>query len=91
MFEPPFVVVRRTSSPSDRNRAVATVIVGEKSVAVENHLLVLLPKDGEVKNCHKLVQVLALAGTNDFLNAGIRCRHLTTGVVAQIPWVEADD
>ncbi len=90
VFKPPFVVIRRTSSPSDRNRAVATVIVGNRNVAVENHLLVLLPKDGEVESCRRLTQVLASDETNDYLNVGIRCRHLTTGIVAQIPWLEPD-
>lgn len=91
VFKPPFAVVRRTSSPSDRNRAVATVIVGDRTVAVENHLLVLLPMDDNVESCRRLVQVLASDATNTFLNAEIRCRHLTTGIVAQIPWVVPDD
>lgn len=91
VFKPPFVVVRRTSSPSDGNRAVATVIVGDRTVAVENHLLVLLPMDGSVETCRRLIRVLASHETNTFLNAEIRCRHLTTGIVAQIPWVEPDE
>lgn len=90
-FRPPFVVVRRTSSPSDRNRAVATVILGERDVAVENHLLVLLPEDGSLESCRELVRVLASDATDDYLNASIRCRHLTTGIVARIPWIETDD
>jgi Pyridine nucleotide-disulphide oxidoreductase len=39
-FVPPFVVVRRTSRPGDKHRAVGTIISGRSSVAVENHLIV---------------------------------------------------
>lgn len=89
-FMPPFVVVRRTSSPSDRYRAVATVVVGDRPVAVENHLLVLLPHDKKLKGCVELSRVLALDETNDYLNTAMRCRHLTTGIVGQIPWIPSD-
>lgn len=87
-FEPPFVAVRRTSSPSDRQRAVATIITGEKRVAVENHLLVLLPKDGSLGTCEKLVDVLQGPTTSAYLNETIRCRHLTTASIGSIPWNE---
>lgn len=90
VFQPPFVVVRRTSSPSDRNRAVATGITGNRPIAVENHLIVLLPKDGKLDTCQRLIEVLRMDETNDYLNSSIRCRHLTTGVVAQIPWFVSD-
>lgn len=85
-FKPPFVAVRRTSSPSDQHRALATLVIGPKPVAVENHLLVCLPKAGGKKKCQQLVAVLRRAATNDFLNQRIRCRHLTVGVVKEIPW-----
>lgn len=90
VFQPPFIVIRRTSSPNDRKRAVGAVITGEKAVAVENHLIVLIPKMGGVKTCHKLLGALASDGTNDFLNEHIRCRHLTTGSVRTIPWAVSD-
>lgn len=85
-FQPPFAVVRRTSSPSDRQRAVATIINGDRRVAVENHLLVLLPKDGELETCEALVKVLQDPHTSAYLNETIRCRHLTTASVGSIPW-----
>ena len=50
LFEPPFVVVRRTSRPDQKYRAVATVVLGKDPVAVENHLIVLLPKNGTGTN-----------------------------------------
>jgi hypothetical protein len=83
---PPFVAVRRTSSPSDRNRAVGTIIIGDQPVAVENHLIVLKPKDNAVSTCKKALAVLLSRKTSNFLNIEIRCRHLTTNVVASIPW-----
>ncbi|QQV77310.1 hypothetical protein H5J25_00200 [Sphingomonas aliaeris] len=89
LFQPPFVVVRRTSSPSDRKRAVGAIIVGERPVAVENHLIVLIPDDGRYETCNELLSILGADGTTDYLNDLIRCRHLTTGSVTSIPWLTA--
>lgn len=86
LFQPPFVVVRRTSSPSDRKRAVGSIIVGDKPVAVENHLIVLIPNDGSYERCVELLAVLGADATTEYLNRLIRCRHLTTGSVISIPW-----
>jgi hypothetical protein len=88
LTKPPFVVVNRTSSPSDKSRARATIIVGKDPVAVENHLVILKPKKGGVRICRKLVTQLKSAKTNDFLNERIRCRHLTVSAVKEIPWQE---
>ena len=90
VFKPPFVVVRRTSSPSDKHRAVGAIIVGDRDVAVENHLIVLLPREGGLVACQNLLAVLKNAATSDFLNEHIRCRHLTTGSVVAIPLVTPD-
>jgi len=90
-FKPPFVVIRRTSSPSDRSRAVASIIVGDRDVAVENHLIVLSPTAGDIEICHRLLRALRHQRTSDYLNSVIRCRHLTTKSVASIPWVNGDD
>jgi N-6 DNA Methylase len=84
---PPFVVIRRTSSPSDRQRAVATIVVGDNPVAVENHLVVLLPKSGGYKKCKQVLDVLSAEVTSDHLNRTMRCRHLTTSAVIEIPWI----
>ncbi len=88
IFTPPFVVVHRTSSPTDNNRCVASVIDENQKVAVENHLIVLEPKEGGVEMCKSLVNVLKSQTTNEFLNQRIRCRHLTVASVKEIPWVE---
>jgi len=85
-FQPPFVVVRRTSSPKDRERARATLILGHKPVLVENHLLVLEPLDGLEATCRQMVEILKREQTTDWLNERIRCRHLTVESVSQIPY-----
>lgn len=87
-LQPPFVVIKRTSSPSDRNRASATFINLREAVAVENHMIVVKPKDGKVSTCKSLMRVLQNQQTNDFLNERIRLRHLTVGVVKDIPFIE---
>jgi hypothetical protein len=91
VFTPPFVAIRRTSSPSDKLRAVATVVAGDEPVAVENHLLVATPHDRSVASCQALVDVLRAPETNDQLNDLMRCRHLTTGAIKELPWIHADE
>jgi len=88
LIQPPFVVVNRTSSPSDQCRAAATIIKGSQPVAVENHLIVMSPKKGGLNKCRKLLKVLKSSCTNSYLNDRIRCRHLTVGAVKEIPWIE---
>lgn len=86
LFAPPFVVVRRTSRPEDRFRAVPTLVLLEEDVAVENHLLVLVPRDGSAATCRRLLAVLRKPATSNWLNNRIRCRHLTVGAVENVPW-----
>ena len=86
VFDPPFVTVRRTSRPDGGRRAVATLVLGADPVAVENHLIVLLPKDGEVQSCRQLVHRLRSAKTDAWLDSRLRCRHLTTRALAEMPW-----
>lgn len=88
VLQPPLVVIKRTSSPSDRSRASATLINLSEPVAIENHMIVVTPKDGKVKTCKKLLKVLQSQQTNDFLNERIRLRHLTVGVIKDIPFFE---
>lgn len=85
-FMPPFVVVRRTSRPGDRYRAKGTIIKCDKPIAVENHLLVLLPKDGTIESCQELLKILQKQKTTNWLNERIRCRHLTVSSLADMPW-----
>lgn len=86
LINPPFIAIKRTSSPSDKFRAVATLVLGSEAVAVENHLIVLKPKRGSINICNQLICLLKKKITNDFLNQRIRCRHLTVGAVKEIPW-----
>lgn len=86
VFKPPFVVVRRTSSPSDRHRAAASIIAIDSAAAIENHLLVLTPKDRKFQTCRQLMTALKRDGVSQWLNKRIRCRHLTVGAVGKIPF-----
>lgn len=85
-FTPPFVLVRRTSAPSDKKRGMATLVVGSSNVAVENHLLVLSPRDKSIARCHELLQTLRADATDEWLNERIRCRHLTVDALRELPW-----
>lgn len=91
VFVPPFVAIRRTSSPSDKLRAVATVVTGDEPVAVENHLLVARPFDNSLTACRALVTLLRSPETNARLNDLMRCRHLTTGAIKTLPWSQGDE
>lgn len=86
VLRPPFVVVRRTSRKGDKHRAVGTVIAGKEPIAVENHLLVLQPKDNTVEACQQIQSVLKRVETTHWLDQRIRCRHLTVSSVEELPW-----
>ncbi|MPY23133.1 N-6 DNA methylase [Shewanella sp. YLB-07] len=86
VIEPPFVVIRRTSSPSDKYRAAGTIITGKRYIAVENHLIVIKPKSSTFNDCKLLLKVLKSSKTNNYFNNRIRCRHLTVSVVKEIPF-----
>lgn len=86
LFTPPFVTVRRTSRPDSGQRAIATLALGNHPVAVENHLIVLVPEDRTVQTCRQLMQRLRSPRTDAWLNARLRCRHLTTRALAEMPW-----
>lgn len=87
VVRPPFVAVRRTSSPNDPSRAVGTLVTGQEQVAVENHILILKPMGaGAVRECRRLLEELVLPRTSDWLNERIRCRHLTVSALRELPW-----
>ncbi len=88
-FKPPFVVIRRTSRPDERNRAIATIINNEREVAIENHLIVCIPKKKTISECKKLLALLKNADSNAWLNNRIRCRHLTVEAIKEVPWRDA--
>ena len=85
VFSPPFVVVRRTSRPGEK-RAIGAIVKGKRKVAVENHLLVLLPKKKSIEECRKLLRTLKSQETDDWFNQRIRCRHLTVEAMKELPY-----
>lgn len=85
VFTPPFVVIHRTSSPSDKYRCVATIVNEKRDVAVENHLLVLLPRDKSLYSCKQILKILKAPKSNAWFNQRIRCRHLTVAAVHGLP------
>lgn len=88
-FAPPFVAVRRTSAPRDKHRAVGTIVTGSQPVAVENHLLVLEPRQPSLERCKQLLTVLGDGRTDQWLDERIRCRHLVVGAVRDLSWLDA--
>lgn len=86
VFKPPFVAVHRTSSPRDRYRCVGTIINANTEVAVENHLIVLSPKNHSLEKCDELLRSLKHNDTNKWMNSRICCRHLTVASMKELPW-----
>jgi hypothetical protein len=85
VFTPPFVVVRRTSRPGPQ-RAIATIITRNRPVAIENHLIILLPKNKELSTCIEVLRLLKTKKTDSWLNKNICCRHLTVSSIKEIPF-----
>ncbi len=88
VFNSPFVAIHRTSSPNDKSRCVASIVNEKREVAVENHIIVLQPKSGNLDICTQLVNILNSEHTDNFMNRRIRCRHLTASSINEIPWIE---
>ncbi len=84
LYCPPFIVVRRTSNPSDKHRVITTLVLGGQPVAVENHLIIVRPNDGSVETCKRLMRSLRAESVVIQLNAMIRCRHLTKLSISSI-------
>lgn len=87
---PPFVAIRRTSSPGERERARATIVNAMEPVAIDNHIIVCRPRDGSMASCEALMQVLREPQASYWLNQRIRCRHLTVNAVCELPWNKAE-
>ena len=84
VFRGPFLAVRRTSRP-DGSRCATTLVSLTSPIAVENHLLVLLPKDGRLTTCRRVMKQIQEKSVDCWLDQRIRCRHLTTSAVGSIP------
>ncbi len=89
LFRPPFVLVRRTSRPGDKSRGVGTVVVGSQDVLVENHLIVLKPKDGLIHTCRRAAELLGSRYAKAWLDERIRCRHLTVRALRELRWFDS--
>ncbi len=89
LFAPPFVLLRRTSRPSVNGevRAPGVLIDGERMAAIDNHLLVARPFDGQISTCRKLLAILEDVQTTRFLDQRMRCRHLTVKAVRELSWI----
>ncbi len=87
-YKPPFVAIRRTSKADYQVRCIGTLVTGSTPIAVENHLLIALPKDKKVGTCQRLLEVVKRDATSAWMNERIRCRHLTVGSVGDLPWPE---
>ncbi|MCA4419406.1 N-6 DNA methylase [Acinetobacter baumannii] len=85
VISPPFIIIKRTSSPGDKYRATASLIDMNEMVAVENHMIIIKPKSNSIGECKKLMKILRSKSTNEFLNSRIRLRHLTAQVIKDIP------
>jgi len=81
----PFLAVRRTSSPADKTRAIATVVASTKPTAIENHLLTVRPRDGKLETCRQMLEVLRSEFVQQWLDQRIRCRHITVDVLRGVP------
>ena len=55
-------------------------------VFVDNHLIVLKPISGTLRDCKKALAILKENQTNEWLDDKIRCRHLTVKIVSKIPF-----
>lgn len=82
----PFIVLRRTSRPEVSGRPLApALVVMDEPVAVDNHLIVIRPHDGSEAGCRRIIAALTSADVSRWIDERIRCRHLTTRAVSEIP------
>lgn len=89
----PIVVVRRTSSPSDRIRCASSVVASTAKFHIDNHLMWLKPKGivgfaKELQSCQRLHRYFQSSDCTSLVNERIRCRHLTVSVISNLPYKE---
>lgn len=87
-YKSPFVTIRRTSKADCQFRCVGTIVTSKGSIAIENHLLVAIPRDKKVGTCKKLLDLMKLGTTSEWMNKRICCRHLTVSSLGDLPWLE---
>ena len=84
----PFVVLRRTSSPSDKIRCVTSIVSSNHEFHLDNHLIYLKPKvqKSQLKLCRRVCQFLSSRECSAIINGLIRCRHLTVQIVRNLTY-----
>ena len=85
-YKSPFVTIRRTSKSDCQFRCVGTMVTGKGFIAIENHLLVAIPRD-KSEDVQEARRPLKLDSTSEWMNRRICCRHLTVSSVGDLPWV----
>ena len=84
----PFVVVRRTSSPSDKIRCVSSIISSTRLFHLDNHLIFLKPKTNEspLEHCRRIHAFFSSPECSNIINNLIRCRHLTVRIIRNLTY-----
>lgn len=84
----PFVVIRRTSSPSDRVRCISSVVMSSNEFHLDNHLIYLKPKCAKTAKeaCARLHCYFQSEECTAVVNRLIRCRHLTVSIISNLPY-----
>lgn len=88
VFEPPFVVVGRTNRADRANgraRLRASIVTGGQPIAVENHLLAILPNRRSLRACRDIVRLVQSDTASEFMDRRLRCRHLTVAALTELP------
>jgi hypothetical protein len=86
VYKAPFIVLKRTSSPKDKNRMCAAIVKGKVLYAAENHVLIIQPNDNSLKSCSNLLSFLKSNQCRKWINERIRCRHFTVSAIREIPY-----
>jgi hypothetical protein len=82
----PFVVVRRTSSPSDKLRCVSAIVQSHSEFHLDNHMIYIKPNNSkcELKLCQQVHAFFSSAECTSIINNLIRCRHLTIQIIRNL-------
>ncbi len=85
LIDGPFVTVHRTSAPRDTPRLRARTMAESGSYAVENHLITVKPRSGQLRDCERLVKWMQTKSIREWVNERAACRHLTIRLLRNLP------
>ena len=87
VVEPPFVAVGRTNrfNGGDGPRIRGTIVIADRPVAVENHLITVVPNIHTEVRCREIVKIIESQDASEFLDERLRCRHLTVCALREVP------